>query len=808
MKKTLLLLSFLILIIYNLKAKIAEKGIIRGKVVEEVGGLSIPSAVISLYVGDSEQILTTTASNEDGFFSFKNLKSGIYRVKVSFVSYVAVNVADIVVTESDYDRNVGTVKLVSDQTTLQDVNITVQKPAVEFGADGITYNVSSSILAEGSTATDVLKNVPMVQVDIDGNATIAGKKTTRIFIDGKPSDYMTSNIADLLNVLPSDAIDKIEVLTNPPVKYSGDGEGIINIVMKKGFKVGFNGNLGITSSVRGNSNANGNASYKGSNYSVSGSGAYRYNVGKYAGESYRENFFADTTFYYDQAAASKNIGTGMNARVGLDWDITKQQNLRLSSSYNTNGADGNSTNELHYLSESLQESRLRNQLNLNEGKSKNFVFNADYNFNLDTAGSKLSLGLTINGNNNQDQRQYNTSYIATTTLKPGLQENENNTSNKGVNFNLDYDKSLFKKRDRFEAGLAYIYRKNDNDLFVQNFDFTKQIFNVNNKLTNQFFYNENILASYVSYNYRKNGVSLKGGLRAEQTNVDFDLSTGENYNVKPYLSVFPNLSISKFFRKRYTLGATYSIRINRPRETFLNPQVNNVDTLNISYGNPNLSPAYTHQMDVSFGVFGEKWSFTPRLAYSTSQGVIERFRTVTLIPGAKSARSETTFDNVGTNHAISLILIGNYRPTKTISTNANFSVIRSDYTSKLNSSLNRNGLSIRGALGFSMQLPQRTAVEANFNYANLTNAQGTYKGSLTTSIAARRVFFKNKLNVRVSANDIFGNGTATSLNEGINFRLNSSSSRNTQNVSLSLNYRFTKIKKISNVKIPPAPTAP
>lgn len=131
----------------------------------------------------------------------------------------------------------GTLKLSSEQNNLSEVTITAEKPVIEFAADMITYNVDKSILAEGSTATDILKNVPMVQVDIDGKATIAGKRSTRIFIDGKPSDYMTSNIADLLNVLPSDAIEKIEVMTNPPARYSGDGEGIINIVMKKGLQL-------------------------------------------------------------------------------------------------------------------------------------------------------------------------------------------------------------------------------------------------------------------------------------------------------------------------------------------------------------------------------------------------------------------------------------------------------------------------------------------------------------------------------------------------------------------------------------------
>jgi hypothetical protein len=803
-----LILSVLLLFTIKLQAQSTNSGAIRGKIVEEVGGLSIPSAIISIYISGADQPpITSTTSDENGFFSAKNLATGTYRIKVSYVGYVSLLVDGILLSKANAEKNLGNLKLVSDQSTLQEVTVTAEKPVVEFGADGITYNVNSSLLAEGSTATDILKNVPMVQVDIDGNATIAGKQTTRIFIDGKPSDYMTSNIADLLNVLPSDAIEKIEVLTNPPAKYSGDGEGIINIVLKKGFKVGFNGNLGVTSGVLGNANANANASYRGTKFAVNGSGAIRHNVGQSESHSYRQNIFPDTTFYYDTNAKSKSKSNGANGRAGLDWDITKKQNLKMSVNYNTNSSNSNSSNDLHYLSKQLVQSRLRNQINLGDGNSENFVLNTDYNLITDTSGSKLSFGLTLNGNNNNDFRQYNTSYIAKNPIKPTQQENNNKISNRGINLNLDFDKGLFKKRDRLEIGMAYIYRKNENNLLVQNFDFTKQVFNTNAKLSNQFYYNENIMAGYASYNYRQKGFSIKGGVRAEITNVDFDLSTGETYNVKPYLSIFPNIGLNKTFRKRYNIGSTYSIRVNRPREVHLNPQINNVDTLNISYGNPSLAPSYTHQFGLNFGVFGLKWSFTPRITYSRSEGVIERYRNVYYVPGSSTARSEATFENVGTNNSFALILLGNYRPTNKISSNANFSLIQNNYSSNLNSALNRSGLSYRGSLGLTIQTAKRLGAEANVNYANNANAQGRNKGSVTTSFAIRKTLLSNRLNLRLTANDVFANRKNTSYNEGTNFILNSQSKSYTQNYSLSLNYRFTKMSKVSNVKVPPPPSA-
>ncbi len=776
-----------------------EKGTISGKVIEEIGALPIPFANVSVYEGSNEQSFATIQTDENGLFKLSNLKTGVYKIKISYIGYVNLLINDILITEKDLDKKLGNLKLSSESNNLTEVSITATKPLVEFGADVITYNVGSSIMAEGSTASDVLKNVPMVQVDIDGNTSISGKRSTRVFIDGKPSDYMTSNITDLLNVLPSDAIEKIEVMTNPPSKYSGDGEGILNIVMKKGFKVGFNGNIGITAGLQGNTNTNTNASYKGKNYSFNGSAAYKQNIGKGNSENYRTNFFSDTTFYYNQFNNNKNTDNGGNFRLGFNWDITPKQNIRLSTNYNVNNSDNISGNEFYYLNEEKIATRLRNQKNLGESNGNSFVVNADYNLQTDTSGGKLSIGITLNNNQNNTLRSYNRSYIFPNNLSPSLQQNDNEISNEGLNFNLDYDKPIFKKRDQLEFGIAYNYRKNDNDLAVENFNYKTQVYIVNTNLTNKFFYNENILSSYASYNYRKGGWGLKGGLRAEYTNVDFDLSTGTNYNVDPYLSLFPNLSINRFFKKKYNFGATYSVRINRPRENALNPQINNTDTLNISYGNPNLSPAYTQQMDFSFGAFGKKWSFTPRVSYSKSKGVIERYRTV-----KSNGVSESTFDNVGSNYALALMLIGNFRPSAKISTNGNFSLIQSRYSSKLNSSLNRDGLSLRATIGFSMQLPYKAAFESNLNYANNINAQGRNKGSINSSFGLRKSFFKNTLSARISTNDPFGKRNNSSFNQGVNFISQSYSTNNSSNVSFNLNYRFTKVK-VNKVVIPPAP---
>eukprot|EP01136_Pigoraptor_vietnamica_P011723 Opistho-1_new@50919 len=177
-KLSLFFYAISFLCFYSFSSLAAEKGIISGKVVEEVGGLAVPYAVVALFEGNLEQPTFTIQTDENGNFKFTNLKFGTYKIRVSYVGYTNLLVNEIIITEKDFDKNLGNLKLANEQNNLNEVVITAQKPLIEMGADVITYNVGSSILAEGSTATDVLKNVPLVQVDIDGNATIAGKRST------------------------------------------------------------------------------------------------------------------------------------------------------------------------------------------------------------------------------------------------------------------------------------------------------------------------------------------------------------------------------------------------------------------------------------------------------------------------------------------------------------------------------------------------------------------------------------------------------------------------------------------------------
>ncbi|QKJ28650.1 outer membrane beta-barrel protein [Mucilaginibacter mali] len=797
MKNIYLLIVFIAVLAVNkaVGQSVPTGARISGKLVDANTGEVIDFATVALYKVGNDNMFKGTSSNDGGVFNLFSVPFGQYSLRISFVGYEKQSIDRIELDATHMVFNVGTVKLKPSGNALSEVVISDKKPQVEYGADQITYNVSESLQAEGAVATDILKNVPMVNVDINGNATIAGKRNTRIFIDGKPSDYMTANITDLLNVLPSDAIDKIEVMTNPPVKYSADGEGIINIVLKKGFKVGLNGTFAITGGSLGNYNINSYASYRTKTLSINSS--YAFGESQNIGNSYslRKNFFPDTLFYRNNYSGRDGNNFGHNFRTGANWDIDSTQNIRISTNLNFNRAGNLSYTDYHYLDNLAVESNLNKQNNSNHSNSFNYVMNADYTWKMSKSGEQLEASAMYSANSSGNNRFLARDYLDGNGLpisskSPLEQTYDIDGANHGFEFKLDYDKPLKKPKNSISLGMDANLRTNDNDQEVNNYNFITKQYLTNTGLTNRFVFNSNIYSAYASLNlHTTNNWSFRIGGRGELTDMGFTLSSlAQKFNIKPYVNLFPNLSASRMFKEKYTVGLSYSERIARPREFALNPQIETQDSTNISFGNPNLHPSHTQQLDLSFGMFQKMWSIYPRLGYSSTSSIIERLTTV-----SPTGVSQSTYDNLASSQYYTVNVYGNYRPTKKITLNGGGTVGKVVYETTSVNAVSRNGYSINGRVGMTMDLPQRLAFEGNMSYYSNSSAQGRNAGSVSTSFGMRKVFMKNKLKLRMMAVNPFSNSNSITYTDGINFTRESFNSTRTRNFSMTISYNFTKV---------------
>ncbi|MES2279492.1 MAG: outer membrane beta-barrel family protein [Bacteroidota bacterium] len=768
---------------------------ISGKLVDAANGEVVDFATVALYKVGSDNMAKGTSSNDGGVFNMYSVPFGSYSVRISFVGYEKQIIDHVELSATHMVANLGIIKLKPTGNALSEVVISDKKPQVEYTADQITYNVGESLQAEGAVATDILKNVPMVNVDINGNATIAGKRNTRIFIDGKPSDYMTANITDLLNVLPSDAIDKIEVMTNPPVKYSADGEGIINIVLKKGYKVGLNGTFSITGGSLGNYNINSYASYRTKTLSINSS--YAFGESQNIGNNYslRKNFFPDTLFYRNNYSNRDGNNFGHNFRTGANWDIDSTRNIRFSSNFNLNNAGNQSFTDYHYLDELAVESNLNKQSNSNHNNSFNYNLDADYTWKISKAGEQLEASATFSANTSGNNRFLSRDYLDGNGLpisskNPVEQTYDIDGANHGFEFKLDYDKPLKKPKNNLSLGMDANLRTNDNDQEVSNFSFITRQYLPNTGLTNRFVFNSNIYSAYASLNlHTTNNWSFRIGGRGELTDMGFNLSSlAQKFNIKPYVNLFPNLSASRMFKEKYTVGLSYSERIARPREFALNPQVETQDSTNISFGNPNLHPSYTRQLDLSFGMFQKTWSIYPRLGYSSTSSIIERLTTV-----SPTGVSQSTYDNLASSQYYTVNVYGNYRPSKKVTLNGGGTVGRVIYQTTSVNAVSRNGYSVNGKAGVTIDFPKRLAFEGNMNYYSNSSAQGRNSGSVSTSFGMRKVLMTNKLKLRIMAVNPFSNSNNITYTDGINFTRESFSSTRTRNFSMTVSYNFTKV---------------
>lgn len=791
----ILLAVFLVFITLTRSLTAQETGTISGVLKDEMSGAPIDFAAVSIYKQGSEVAAKNFMSDIEGTFSFTDLTFGVYKIKISFIGYKAKLIEGIIINKDRPNENLPEIKLSpSENNTLQEVVVTETKPVIEFGADTITFNVSQSIQAEGSTASDLLKSVPMVTVDIDGKPTIAGKVNTRIFIDGKPSDFTSETMADLLNILPSDAIQKIEVITNPEVRYSADGDGIINIVLKKGYQIGLNGALSFTGGTLGNYNASLYTAY--SNKKLSLTNTYGYKDARTLSDvaTLRSNYKQETiSSYMNQYSNALTENTGHNLRSALNWDITPKQNLRFSANYNNSRNTGNSHLDDYRLNASSVQTELRIQNSDNGNKTDNITLNADYRFNISKKNESLTAGIVWFNNSSERDRLLSRLYHKPngTTSNAFEQQNTNAIDNSRLELNVDYTKPLT-KFTTLTLGSQVTIGNNGNDQFAQGYDFVTSQDTIIPSLTNNFEYQEKIYAFYGSYRLRtKTRWSFRGGVRSELTNVSFEQADLSGSSPKPYHNLFPNVSINKLFKKKYNFGLSYSMRINRPREYALNPLIDNSNQSNVSFGNPNLKPAFTNQFQLSFGTYGLKWSFTPRISYATTERIIERFRI---------SPDSVTYDNLGSNKALTFGFFGNYKPSKAITVTGGYTLSRRDYESKSALQPANVGLSHRVNLNLTGNLPYKISCEGQVNYFSNAIAQGRTAGSVNTSFGIRKTVLNNKLLLRAMASDPFAQQNNTEFIEaftaaGAFYNQERSRTVNTRNYSLTVSYRFTNARK-------------
>ena len=765
-----------------------------GKVFEKVSKQPLEYATISIMAPNDTKVIAGGITNPKGEFDIA-VAPGTYDIKIEFISFKATEIKQKSIQDN---TDLGVVNLSEDAAQLNEVVVRAEKSTVEIKLDKKVYNVGQDMMVKGGTVSDVLDNVPSVSVDTEGNVSLRGSDNIRILIDGRPSNAI--NVAEALRQLPADAIDKVEVITNPSARYDAEGgSGLINIILKKGKNQGFNGTFIASTGLPETYGLSANLNYKTEKLNYFTTAGYNYRTNEGGGETNTSYFNADGTpkGFLDEDRDTKRTNEGFNGRAGIEWTVAPNTFWTNAINYQKNS--GNTTDLINYSNYDAAHAFTGSSFRLNNGdtNSENVEYTSNLIKNFNDKGHKLTADLSISRNTDDSN--------SIITASPNYNTTLNNQVQKQVQLQADYVLPLG-KGSQFEAG----YKGSFGDLNNRYFVTDDQGVNDPN-LSNTLEYKENINALYTSYGFKVNKFSYLFGLRWEDTNIEVNLLDNNDFNTKKYNNLFPSAFISYEISDQSNFTASYSKRLTRPRGRFMNPAVNYSSNVNIFQGNPDLDPSLTDKYDIGYIKRWDKVTFTTSAYFEDTKDVFSFVRTpngeeVNGIPVILSRPI-----NLGKEQKFGFEFTFNYTPYKWWRLNSNFNLYNVKTTgSNTYTDVNGNDVvqnldnqanSWFARVSSKITLPYKIDWQLNATYnGEQKTAQGKNLGQFGMNTAFSKDVMKDKGTIAFNISDIFNSRimrSYTYLQNDTTFESQTSYGEmqfRKRQFNLSFTYRFNKPK--------------
>jgi len=786
--KTRTLSCCFILLCFCAEIAFAQSGGLKGKVSAEGGKPIVFASVLLLKTADSA-VLKTALTDEKGAYTFTGLQSDAFFVKVLFTGYETYRTQSLSVSDTIF--SMPEIVLVQNSTLLKEVAVQAQKPFIEVHPDKLVVNVDNSIVSAGSTALEVLARAPGVTVDQNDNISLKGRQGVNVMIDGKLQPLSAEELANMLKSMPSNSIDKIEIISNPSAKYDAAGTaGIIDIKTKKGQRQGLNGtaNASYGQGIYNKANLGFNLNYK------------RGKINLYAGYNYYYKealndvvflrHFYDSTGIYSGAYNQHNYTTYPTRShlpvAGIEYDISANTSVGVS----VKGQAYSRDTKGFYFSKVLDPNNVEQSYFTTTARSagqwNNYTPNLHVKHKLDTAGKEISADVDYGRYWNKNNQDFITNYYLTNgalTQAPYLLHGDISGITQIRSVKADYSNPM-KNNVELDAGIKSSYVTADNQPNFFDRSNGGNVFDAGK--SDHFIYTENINAAYINASKEGKKWSTQLGLRAEQTDITGKEEITMQAFKKNYLQLFPSLALQRHLDAKNDISLNLNRRIERPNYQQLNSYKFYVDPSTYKQGNPYLDPCLTYGADFTYTY---KQRFITTINYAISNSPITEVVEPSPTQSRVAIQTEVNLTRM-TYYGLS----GSYSfPIyKWWNEVVNFDATYTRYQDNLaNTALDKSLPFFDVYVNSSFLLPKNWSAEMVFFYQSAQlNGFLTVNENWTLNIGIQKALLDKVLIVRLNAADIFYTGTSGGSSSFTDYNLSFAAKHDTRQVTLSLSYRF------------------
>ncbi|TNE34819.1 TonB-dependent receptor [bacterium] len=755
---------------------------ITGEIID-TDGLPQIGASIALHSKKDSSIVTGGVSKVGGKFNFTS-PAGTYYVRISSVGMEPKIISNIKLED---DLDLGTITLKQSSLIADEVVVTGEKEIMQLKLDKRIYNVNKDASNIGRNGSEILDNIPSVNVDPDGNVSLRGSGNVQILLNGKQSG-MIGNDPQAIRQLMGDMIDKIEIITNPSARYDAQGEvGIINIVLKKKQEAGYNGNFELRTGYPANHSLSISSNYRSDIMNLFGSVGVNYRNSPGSGNT-DQTFFDYSTFNFTNTDLDRNRkGLGSNLTLGADFYLDQGNTITFSSNYRFGDQDNRSTilytdklpsGDLYRLTNRIDdEQELKNDFELNLTYEKVFDDNKNHTLKVDTRFEQ-----------NKDIENSDINESNTLTSDDIIQKSYNLEFERNQIYQIDYVQP-FSIEGKFETGAKANLRKIDNDYWVKNK--VGDDFEYLDGFNNNFIYHENIIAAYVMLGNQIESFGWQLGVRSEYSDITTELSKSDYKNNRDYINFFPSAHFNYKLDLQNSLQASYSSRIQRPWFRRLMPFSSFTDSRNLWGGNPDLNPEYTDSYEVGYLLNWDSGSILSNLYYRHSTDIIQ---SVTYIDS--NGYTQIRPSNIGIRNSLGVEFNLSNDITNWWNTNANFNLYSSKITGN-ESVYNLNSKYFSWNFRFASKIKVLgTNFQTTVNYrAPEDTPQGKILSMWWLDFGLSADILNNNGTLTLSGQDIFSSRIWRSEVYGETFNRLSDYQWRSGQVTLTFSYRINQTKK-------------